>query len=218
LLNADETKYFSILRSWNFRNDANSTGATVYNEWYKKFKADVYDDEFAKAPKPIQLPFESTLIEATLRDSAYKFFDDIATTKIETLADEATKSFKEAVIVLKELEAKGGLEWWKNKDTRINHLLKQAAFSRMHLNMGGGKNMINATTEDHGPSWRMIVSLTAKTEAYGVYPGGQNGNPGSKYYDNFVDKWAAGKYYSLWMMSREEIKDDRVKWVMNFSN
>ena len=218
MLNADERKYFSILRSWNLRNDAASTGATVYNEWYKKFKADVYDDEFAKAPKPIQVPFESTLIEATLRDSAYKFFDDINTTKKETLADEALKSFKEAVVVLKDLETKGNLEWWKSKDTRINHLLKQPAFSRMHLNMGGGRNMINATTEDHGPSWRMIVSLTAKTEAYGVYPGGQNGNPGSKYYDNFVDKWSDGKYYSLWMMTKEEVKDNRVKWVMNFSN
>lgn len=218
ILNTDEAKYLSILRSWNFRNDATSTGATVYSEWYKKFKASVYDDEFAKVPKPIQLPFESTLIEATLRDSAYKFFDDITTSKIETLADEATKSFKEAVIVLKELEAKGNLEWWKNKDTRINHLLKQAPFSRMHLNMGGGKNMINATTEEHGPSWRMVVSLTDKTEAYGVYPGGQNGNPGSKFYDSFVDKWAAGQYYSLWMMTKDEIKDNRIKWVMNFSN
>lgn len=217
-LNADETKYFSILKLWNLRNDATSIGATVYNEWYKKFKTDVYDDEFAKAPQPIQIPFESTLIEATIRDSSYKFFDDINTTKKETLADDALKSFKEAVLIVKNLATTGKLEWWKNKDTRINHLLKQPAFSRMHLNMGGGKNMINATTEDHGPSWRMIVSLTAKTEAYGVYPGGQNGNPGSFYYDNFVDKWAEGKYYSLWMMTKEEVKDNRVKWVMNFSN
>ena len=218
MLNADETKIFSILKSWNLRNDAASIGATVYNEWYKKFKTDVYDDEFAKAPQPIQIPFESTLIEATIRDSSYKFFDDINTTKKETLADDALKSFKEAVLILKNLETTGKLEWWKNKDTRINHLLKQPAFSRMHLNMGGGRNMINATTEDHGPSWRMIVSLTAKTEAYGVYPGGQNGNPGSLYYDNFVDKWAEGKYYSLWMMTKEEVKDNRVKWIMNFSN
>ena len=218
MLNADETKYFSILKSWNLRNDAASIGATVYNEWYKKFKTDVYDDEFAKAPQPIQIPFESTLIEATIRDSSYKFFDDINTTKKETLTDDALKSFKEAVLILKNLETTGKLEWWKNKDTRINHLLKQPAFSRMHLNMGGGRNMINATTEDHGPSWRMIVSLTAKTEAYGVYPGGQNGNPGSLYYDNFVDKWAEGKYYSLWMMTKEEVKDNRVKWIMNFSN
>ncbi|MBL0334713.1 MAG: penicillin acylase family protein [Chitinophagaceae bacterium] len=27
------------------------------------------------------------------------------------------------------------------------------------------------------PSWRMIVQLTGTTEAYGVYPGGQNGKP-----------------------------------------
>ena len=217
-LNADEKKYFSIVRSWNLRNDASSTGATVYNEWYKKFKANVYDDEYAKAPKPMQLPFESTLIEATLRDSAYKFFDDISTSKKESLQDIVVKSFKETVVILKELTAKDKLEWWKSKDTRINHLLKQAAFSRMHLNMGGGRNMINATTEQHGPSWRMIVSLTAKTEAYGVYPGGQNGNPGSRFYDNFVDQWGAGKYYALWMMTKDEIKDNRVKWVMNFSN
>ena len=166
----------------------------------------------------MQLPFESTLIEATLRDSTYKFFDDISTSKKESLQDIVVKSFKETVVILKELTAKDKLEWWKSKDTRINHLLKQAAFSRMHLNMGGGRNMINATTEQHGPSWRMIVSLTAKTEAYGVYPGGQNGNPGSKFYDNFVDQWGAGKYYALWMMTKDEIKDNRVKWVMNFSN
>ena len=63
----------------------------------------------------------------------------------------------------------------------------------------------------------MIVSLTATTEAYGVYPGGQSGNPGSKYYDNFVDQWAAGKYYSLWMMAKGEEKDKRVMGVMTFS-
>ena len=39
----------------------------------------------------------------------------------------------------------------------------------------------------------MIVSLTPETEAYGVYPGGQSGNPGSKFYDDFIDKWVAGK-------------------------
>jgi penicillin G amidase len=88
----------------------------------------------------------------------------------------------------------------------------------MNLPIGGGSTMINATKEKHGPSWRMIVNMTAKTEAYGVYPGGQNGNPGSKFYDNFVDEWVAGKYYTLWMMTKDETKDSRVKWTMNFSN
>ena len=82
--------------------------------------------------------------------------------------------------------------------------------------IGGGDRAINAAKADHGPSWRMIISLTAKTEAYGVYPGGQSGNPGSKYYDSFVDQWAAGKYYSLWMMTKEEVGDKRVLAKMSF--
>jgi penicillin G amidase len=217
-LNANEVKYFSLMSSWNLKNDPDSKGATVYTICLKKFRQNVYNDEFVKAPEPIVKPFESTLIEATLHDTAYKFFDDISTSKKETLADIITKSFKDAVVDLSKIEAEGKLEWAKNKGTHINHLLKLAPFNRPNLNVGGGSGIINATTDDHGPSWRMIVSLTAKTEAYGIYPGGQNGNPGSKFYDNFVDEWAAGKYYALWMMTREETKDSRVKWTMNFSN
>ncbi len=214
---SQEANFFTLMKQWNFRNDANSKGATIYFELFKKFKENVYYDEFLKAPQPIQKPFESTLIEACLHDTGYKFFDDITTTKKENLEDIATKSFKDASKELSKLEADGKLEWAKSKGTHINHLLKLAPFSKTNLNIGGGVGIINATTEDHGPSWRMIVSLTAKTEAYGIYPGGQNGNPGSKFYDNFVDEWAAGKYYPLWMMTKDETKDNKVKWVINFS-
>jgi len=63
----------------------------------------------------------------------------------------------------------------------------------------------------------MIVQLTDKIEAYGVYPGGQNGNAGSAYYDNFIDTWANGKYYPLWVMKNKEQADKRVKYKMTFS-
>ncbi len=214
----EEAKFFNIMKTWNFKNDADSKGATVYNEFFKKFKANVYDDEYLRAPAVIKKPFESTLIEATLHDTAYKFFDDVSTTVKETLEDIATKSFKDASKELSKIEKDGKLEWAKNKGTYINHLLKLAPFSRTNLPIGGGVGIINATTDDHGPSWRMIVSLTQKTEAYGIYPGGQNGNPASKFYDNFIDNWAAGKYYPLWMMTKDETKDTRVKWIINFGN
>jgi len=96
------------------------------------------------------------------------------------------------------------------------HLARLAPFSRLHLTTGGGRHCINATSQDHGPSWRMIVSLTDTTEAYGVFPGGESGNPGSPYYDTFVDKWAKGEYYFLWIMNRNETGDKRVKYKMEF--
>ena len=83
--------------------------------------------------------------------------------------------------------------------------------------IGGGVPCINATTNDHGPSWRMIVHLTDNIEAYAVYPGGQSGNPGSKYYDNFVNTWAAGKYYTLLFLKKQEARhSDKVKWHITF--
>jgi penicillin amidase len=216
-LNNAGIKYLDLLRKWDYRNEKDSKGATVYEVLYKIFKSEVYDDEFAKAPRPRLIPFESTLIEATLRDSTYKFFDNINTPQKETIGDEVTAAFIKASVVLTQAEKDGKLEWAKYKDTHISHLTKIDAFSRLHLPVGGGGNDINAIREDHGPSWRMIVSLTDKTEAYGVYPGGQSGNPGSRFFDSFVDEWVAGKYYSLWMMTKEEAKDPKVKWVMNFS-
>ena len=91
-------------------------------------------------------------------------------------------------------------------------------FARTGLMNGGGVGIVNATQHDHGPSWRMIVELTTPTQALGVYPGGQSGNPGSFYYDNFIDTWTAGKYYPLWVMNINDFLDYRVKWKIHFSN
>ena len=43
----------------------------------------------------------------------------------------------------------------------------------------------------------MIVEMTSPPTALGIYPGGQSGNPGSKYYDNFIDDWAVGEYFRI---------------------
>ncbi len=216
-LNAAEKKYFEILKSWNCRNDVGTTGATVFASFWKSFEETVYDDEYVNAPKHTMRPFFSSLLEEILKDSAYKFIDNVSTEQTETLADAVTTALKKATVELQKIDAAGNLNWDKNKATHINHLAKLAPFSRMNLPIGGGVRNINASKVDHGPSWRMVISLTAETEAYGVYPGGQSGNPGSKYYDSFVDDWAAGKYYSLWMMTKEQTGDKRILAKMSFS-
>src|SRR5690606_33454226 len=112
------------------------------------------------------------------------------------------------------------LEWWKHKNPSIYHLLRTAflPFGKQGLQVGGWNNTINAITTSHGPSWRMIVHLTDPVEAYGIYPGGQSGNPGSRFYDNFIDDWAAGKYYKIWFMQPEEVSDKRIISKISFTN
>ena len=217
-LNDDEERYFNVLKNWNFTDDANSKGATVFNILWKQFTKVVYNDEYANAPKVIMHPFESTLLESVLRDTAYKFLDNIETDKVETLGDDVTEAFKKATVELDTANKDGKLEWAKYKDTHISHLTKLEAFSSMHLPIGGGTYCVSAVKADHGPSWRMVVSLKPQTEAYGIYPGGQSGNPGSKFYDNYINKWVEGKYNILWMMQKGQETDQRIKWKMTFSN
>jgi penicillin amidase len=100
----------------------------------------------------------------------------------------------------------------------VYHLLKDALlpFARKGLKVGGNGNIVNAVTHSHGPSWRMVVQLTETTEAWGVYPGGQSGNPGSRFYDDYIDNWVAGKYNKLWFMKEADRGDKNVKWTMKF--
>jgi penicillin amidase len=216
-LSPQEKQYFDILKNWNHSNDPDSKGATLFVLSWDSLETTVWKDEFLKTRLELLWPSESTLLDDINKYPHFKFFDDVNTTQIETLADDITAAFKKAAAVVRKADEGGTIEWAKYKDTRVEHLARIDAFSRLHLPIGGGTNTINAAKEQHGPSWRMIVSLTPETEAYGIYPGGESGNPGSAFYDDFVSDWAVGKYYKLWVMKAAEANDNRVKSTMSFN-
>ncbi len=219
-LSGDEKKYLDIVKNWNMVNDPSSKGATVFKAWWDSTQKLVFEDEYALSKLPLRKPYESTLLEALLRDSVRIFCDNINTKdKKETMFDITLLAFKKAAAFAAQLDKDKKLEWGIFKDSKIAHFTKIDALSRLHNINGGGSYSINATKSDHGPSWRMIVQLTDKIEAYGVYPGGQSGNPGSRYYDTFIDSWSAGKYYSLHFYKRQEARhSNHIKWHTAFIN
>jgi penicillin G amidase len=217
LMDEGEKKAFDILQAWDLRDDPGEKGPTLFNLTWDSLSHIVWDDEIKSTQLPMVYPVASTLLEGILKDSAFSFLDNINTPQKETLREDMALAFKGATEEFDKLEQEGRAEWYKFKDTRINHLIPPfKSFSRLHLPVGGGTYCINAARTDHGPSWRMIVQLTSTTEAYGIYPGGQSGNPGSPFYDGFVDDWVAGKYYQLWMMASNEYRDARVKAKLSF--
>jgi penicillin amidase len=216
-LNNTGKKYLEELRNWNLMADANSRGQTIYQTWWDSLAVEVWKDELEKSQPVAVAPNQQTLLEALLKDSTFKYIDNINTEKKETIEDVITDAFRKASTEIEKEDRDGKLAWTKHKQPRIYHLIKKlVAFSRP-IPVGGNSDVINATTVSHGPSWRMIVQLSEPTEAYAIYPGGQSGNPGSKFYDNFVENWVKGEYHPLWMMKRNETGDKRIKWTMNFS-
>jgi len=202
-LDATEMQYLSTVARWNLFNDASATGATVFALWMDSAITKIYYDELQQSTLPLPEIVPATLIKNVLKDSAKLFADNINTPQVETVKDDITNAFKSIIPVLEKAKQGGTLEWGKFKDGGIVNLLSIPVFSRLHIDAGGGDNIINAFKKDHGPSWRMIVELTDDINAYGVYPGGQSGNPGSKYYDDFIDTWAAGKYYRIHLYKKE---------------
>lgn len=218
-LGSEEKRYLGKLRSWDLKASPESEGQTIFQAWWDSLEVNLWKDELSQHNLPFYWPDEQTTLEILLREKDLRFVDDINTPAKEDINTIVTNALKEATIDLKKKEDAGVLEWSKFKNPTIYHLLKEPliAFARSGIRVGGNGNIINAVTHSHGPSWRMVVHLSEKVEAYGVYPGGQSGNPGSIYYDIFVDDWATGKYYPLWFMKAGDKLDKKVKWRMSFN-
>jgi len=216
-LSAAEKKYLDLVRDWDLMASPDSKGQTIFQCWWDSLEVGVWKDDLSRTNPMSPWPEEQTTMGLLKKDSAMKFIDDINTPQKETLYDVVTTALKKASVDLAKNEAEGKLEWTKFKNPTVYHLIKDLkGFARAGLNMGGNGNIVNAVTHSHGPSWRMIVQLSTPTEAYGVYPGGQSGNPGSKFYDDYIDNWVAGRYNKLWFMRDGDKTDKDVKWVMKF--
>ncbi len=219
LLTNDARQYLSIIRQWDLEAGPRSVGQTIYENWVDTLQMIIWHDELGRTGSNISLPEVQTLLELlTIDPTILGFVDDKNTPETEDIFQQVSLALNKAAVKLAAAEKEGKIEWAKFKDPTIFHLLKAnlPSFARKGLPVGGGGNIINAIKKSHGPSWRMIVQLSAETEAWGVYPGGQSGNPGSRFYDNGVDTWADGRYYRLWMMKPAEAQDKRVKWTINF--
>ncbi|SFC08254.1 penicillin amidase [Parapedobacter composti] len=206
---------FDAIERWDYRNDADAVGATIFEQWLADLRRAIWADEFPEA-EHLLLPSLDRTLELIERDPGAKWFDNVTTTdRVETMDDIIRESFRTTVTGLRERYGDmtaANWAWGKVKATRIMHLVPNfTSFGRKEVINGGGAGIVNATTGTHGPSWRMVVQLDREWPvAYGVYPGGQSGNPGSRYYDNMIDRWAEGELDTLLFMKHAGERSGRL--------
>ncbi len=213
-----ELRYLDLIENWSLMNDKEEKAVVCFNAWWDSLEAKVFTDDLNRGDYKLPEPDRFVLLESILKDSSFVFIDDILTPEKETIQQQVTAALQSASSSLQKIEKERGLHWGTYKNTTVYHLLKNNAlpFARTSIITGGGEGIVNATKHDHGPSWRMIVHLTDEVEAFGIYPGGQSGNPGSKFYDNFIDTWSKGEYHKIQFIEKSEKGKARYKWKMNF--
>lgn len=195
---------FQMLQKWNFKFEANAIAAAIFDHWFNQIDTAIWDDNFGKSQKKfMRYPNINRTKLLLMNEPNSPWFDDVRTSNREDYNTIATKSFLKTITAMEnKYGANVGKPWeWGNvKATTIMHLAKIPGLNSEVLYTGGAKNTINAMSAFNGPSWRMIVDLKPPISAFGIYPGGQSGNPGSIYYDNMIQKWAKGELNTLVFM------------------
>jgi penicillin amidase len=196
-LQGTENQIVVAMSNWDFYNSVESLPASYYEAWWNALIPMLWDEMRQEAE--MDFPTDYVTIRMMKQKPDFQFYDIISTPAKEDLKAVVNLSFHEATKKITEWEASHGkqAQWADFKDTQVQHLLRLGPLSE-HVRVGGGSSIVNAAGPRSAPSWRMIVSLEKDgTKVWGVYPGGQSGNPGSKFYNNMVSSWATGKYYQM---------------------
>jgi len=204
-LSIEEQEILNNIKKWDYNSEVNSLAPSIWDLWWKTLFTLTWD-EFEDKEMAFNYPFIYQTIFMLKNHPDDDFMDIVNTPEKETSKDLFLISFKEAAKNLMDWKSENGeYNWGPYKGTYVGHLLQALpAFSRFDLPIGGDRNTVNAADKNHGPSWRMIVEMSSPPKALGIYPGGQSGNPGSHYYDNFIDQWAVGDYINLLFMQSSE--------------
>lgn len=193
------------LKQWDYSFDMDELAPAAFVEWSGKVYELTFDEIYALRDSfPVAFPETWRLIELLDTVPGHPIFDRQSTNERENAKDIVKKAFVEMWEDSKNDFSKAGFNWDRYKKTRIAHLGRIPGLTVSDFSVGGYRNAPNAIQRGFGPSWRMIVELGPEVKAYGVYPGGQSGHPGSKYYDQMINQWAAGEYNSLNFMKTPE--------------
>ena len=217
-LNAIELGLAKVLKDWDYLFNTSKVPPVLFDEWWNSLDSTLWDEFYAVGDTLSVLhPEKWRTVQLLQEDPMNVYWDIKATPERETPQQTVTAAFRDAIRHLKPLLDEAEYNWGKHHVVNIRHLARLEAFSSAPLYPGGYPEALNATRPANGPSWRLVVEMGPEIKAYGVYPGGQSGNPGSPYYDNFIDAWAKGLYYPLFFMNAAEDQKQPVLFQQYFA-
>jgi len=191
-------QYHRILLNWDLFANPQSKPMTLFTNWWNLFKQLTWDE--LNLEIPIAKPPDAVLAQILIADPENPVFDIRTTPEKETAADLIRQSF--GMLPAQPTHIHDIPVWAEVNHTQLDYYGIDA-FSVKNLDVGGYQTTINMNTGNKGVVYRMIISLEDEPYAWGVYPGGQSGNPGSYFFNNLTESWASGDYYD-WLILKSE--------------
>lgn len=196
--------FIQTLTDWDLSNDGSQLAPSLFHVFWKELMRGIWQDELNAAGVPVTRPDRDLTAQMLIEEPEARWYDDVETPQRETRTEILSQAVSRAIERLVEEQgtydaSAGNWTWGKVHNVRLPHIARIEGLSVEGILTNGGDESVNAVDGANGPSWRMVVELEGGKPpvAYGVYPGGQSGNPGSPHYDDAVDTWAEGRYHRL---------------------
>ena len=191
-----------LLSEWDRRYTKTNERAILFELAMHELEQRVWDElrvpSATGGTRLLYLPSTSVLAEL-VADSTSWWWDDHHTKPVETRDDifalSLVAAYDTAVARYGSPDA-GGWQWSKVHHANVFHLLHLRSLSALDIPVQGGPGTLNPSSgvnSANGPSWRMVVELGPTIRAWSIYPGGQSGNPVSRYYADRIQKWSDGE-------------------------
>jgi penicillin amidase len=210
-----------LLADWDRRYTKENERAVLFEVAMSELNARVWDElrvssERGSSNRRVFTP-SSSVLASLLHQPENAWWDDRRTRDIEGRDEILVSSLASALDKTREAHGdpdEGGWRWDTIRHANIYHVLGIAQLSALGLPLQGGNGNLNPSSGSgrHGASWRMVVDLGPEIQAWGIYPGGQSGNPASPHYADGIDKWVNGELDRLlFPRSPGEIAASRVQ-------
>ena len=214
----DIRKHRTLLSSWDYYHEPNRGGAALFQRWWSQLQTEIWSDEFPEGV-PVSWPAKDVMVRSLLSQPDGEWIDDKQTPIVETLDDLLRRSLAMTIRNLEEQQGEDPAAWtWvKAQNANVNHLLSLMPFNALEIQAGGCAECVNAFRNGNGPSWKMVVSLEDSVKAWGVYPGGQSGNPASPYYRSNLPTWESGNLHPLLFLKAVDEKANATVTTLTLS-
>jgi len=194
--------WIDSLKNWNYQYEANSSVPTFFHAWFRLSLRLAFDEYYLPG---LMLPQDAVLVYLLIHDPKHPIFNRGNTSRKELASDIIVMAAKRTLAQFPKPDFK--YAWGRSRQTRLRHLAELAPFHSAVLYTGGEAQVINAITGTHGPSWRMLYTPGDSIAGWGIFPGGQSGNPGSPFYNNQTPDWVSGQYYALNLDSQSKMQE-----------
>lgn len=215
-LSAAEKETLTELQSWDYNYDADELAPSYFDIWSRGVYRLLWDEVLDHIEThQMAYPTWWRTIQLIQEEPTSPYFDVQKTEVVESATDIVRASFEGLVQDIASAKDKGeSLKWTDHSPFNIYHLLQIPALSKTNLEHNGCGDALNANSGRVGPSWRQVIKLNNNPSGWGIYPGGQSGNPLSKHYDDFLPYWLDGEYLSMDLYTpKSEIKGQTITLI-----